>query len=57
VAIKKELKEFFGRLKLRGHPSSKSYQLVECPTRCCGFSRELRQTNITKTTHKIKENN
>jgi hypothetical protein len=30
-------------------------QLVECSARCCGFSRELRKTNITKTTHKTKE--
>jgi hypothetical protein len=28
--------------------------LVECPTRCCRFSRELRKTNIT---HKTKESN
>jgi hypothetical protein len=33
------------------------YILVECPMRYCGISREMRKTNITKTTHKTKENN
>jgi hypothetical protein len=42
------------------HPifnSSAFKKLVYYPTRCCGFSRKMRKTNIIKTSHKMKENN